>query len=136
MPFVSAWQESGKLTLDNKAGTLYEPGNACAHNSSLDVHFAPFNGFRVVVTALLLESAKGISQQAKQELHELGFPGWQGDLLDEVAMVGARHAKRSVKQWAAFHERNEVPEGDQIPLGTVDRTCIEFCSGKQSRMGR
>ena len=30
-----------------------------------------------------------------------------------------------------IHERNGVPEGDQVPRGSVDRTCIEYCSGKQ-----
>ena len=29
-----------------------------------------------------------------------------------------------------------MPEGDQLPQGAVDRTGIEYCSGKQSRMGR
>ena len=71
-------KNDGKVTLDNEAGTLNGPGDACAHDSSQDVHFAPFNGFRVVVTVVLLESAKDLSQQAKEELHELGFPGWQG----------------------------------------------------------
>ena len=103
-------KNDGKVTLDNKAITLYEPGNACAHDSSQDVHFAPFNGFRVVVTALLLESAKEFPQQAKGDLHKLGFPGWQQP-REEVAMVGAERIKRSVKQWAAFHERRSDPAG-------------------------
>ena len=63
-------KNDGKVTLDNKAGTLKGPGDACAHDSSLDMHFAPFNGFRVVVTALLLGSAKDASRQMQAELHE------------------------------------------------------------------
>ena len=51
-------------------------------------------------------------------------------------MVCAGHRKGSVRQWAEFHERNPIPEGDPHPLGNRDRTCIEWCSGKQSRMGR
>ena len=116
------------MSLDNEKGSLTEPGDACAHDSSLDVHFAPFNGFRVVVTALLLGSARSLPQHSKDELHELGFPGWQVAPPVNMALVGVGHAKRSVKRWASLHERNGVPEGDQLPLGAVDRTCIEYCS--------
>ena len=85
----------------------------------------PFNGFRVVVTAMLLGSAKDLPQHSKDELYELGFPGRQDVPPADTAMAGIGHAKRSVKQWASFYERNGVPEGDQIPLGPVDCTCIE-----------
>ena len=49
-------KNDGKVTLDNETGSLTEPGDACAHDSSLDVHFAPFNASgrgSIVVTLVL-----------------------------------------------------------------------------------
>ena len=48
-------------------------GHACAHDSSLDVHLGTFSGFRVVVTAVLMNFVPTMTQQSKEKLHELGF---------------------------------------------------------------
>ena len=61
--------------MDNGAGKLPEPGVACAHDASLDVLLKPFNGFRVVVTAMLLDTGKMLSDKDQNELYELGFSG-------------------------------------------------------------
>ena len=110
-------KNNGKVEVDNGSGMLPEPVVACAHDSSLDVQLAPFSGFHMVVTAMLLGTSDKLSNRDKTGLYELGFPGQSKTPDVCLAAPKLKHANRSVQEWAEFYEHNGVPEGDQIPTG-------------------
>ena len=85
---------------------------------------------------MLLNTGKTLTNEHKKGLHELGFPVQLKNPDVCLAAPKAKHARKSVQDWAEFYEQNGVPEGDQIPMGRRRRTCIEWCSGPTSRLGR
>ena len=85
---------------------------------------------------MLLKAGDMLSYNDKTELNELGFPGQLKTPDVCLATPKIKQANRSVQEWAEFYEQNGVSEGDQIPMGKRKRTCIEWCSGLKSRLGR